>query len=226
MRGVASASATAQHVALRIEAFCTKRFSVGTPSTRLRRTSPSSSLQNASLDLIYRRALWRADATLFHRAPVPTPLSGTALLPRCAALAIAAFSLLAQGCSKKPARGAKPASSDAVQLPATAIGDFKGSLLKAEGGVAKIAFANVTARVSATRNRYLVQFLGGTPAVPADVAPIGRLMFVERPGALGVYHSIARGGSVEGVIISISFKPNINIDRPFGAGTLAFVGVK
>ena len=98
--------------------------------------------------------------------------------------------------------------------------------MKAGGGVAKIAFADVTARVSASGNRYLEQFIGGTPAVPSDVAPIGRLMFVERPGPLGVYHSIARDSSVEGVAISISFKPNINIDRPFGAGTLAFVGVK
>ena len=145
---------------------------------------------------------------------------------RCAALAIAALSLLAQGCSKTPARGATSASSDAIQLPAAALGDFKGTLMKAEGGVPTTASVDVTARVSASGNRYVVQFIGGTPAVPADVVPIGNLIFVERPGPLGVYHSIARDGSVEGVTISTSFKANINIDRHLGAGTLAFVGVK
>ena len=148
------------------------------------------------------------------------------MLPRCAALAIAAFSLLAQGCNKKPARDAKPASSDAIQLPAAALGDFKGTLMKAEGGVATTASVDVTARVTASGNRFVVVFIGGTPAVPADVVPIGNLIFVERPGPLGVYHSIARDGSVEGVTISTSFKANINIDRHLGAGTLAFVGVK
>ena len=159
-------------------------------------------------------------------AHVPISLSSTTLPPRCAVLAIAAFNLLAQGCSKKPARDAKAATSDAVRLPAAAIGDFKGSLLKAEGGVATTASVDVTARVSTSGNRYVVVFIGGTPAVPADVVPIGNLIFVERPGPLGVYHSIARDGSVEGVTISTSFKANINIDRHLGAGTMAFVGLK
>lgn len=145
---------------------------------------------------------------------------------RFPALAFAALGVLSNGCSNAAPRGTKSASGTTIALPAAALGDFTGTLMKAEGGVPKKAFANVTARVSASGKNYAVEFIGGTPAVSADITPIGNLIFTERPGPPGVYHSAARDSSMDGVVISTSLKPNLNIEWPFSAGTLIFVGAK
>ena len=90
----------------------------------------------------------------------------------------------------------------------------------------KKAYANATCSVGAVGDRYRLVFSGGTPVVDSDVPALDKLLFVVTPGSQqGIFHTVAKDGSVEGITIS-TYMTNLNIDIPHGGGRLVYTGTK
>ena len=137
-----------------------------------------------------------------------------------------AFILLFAGCAKHDGDNAESNLLAATKLPPIAVGDFVGMYMFVEGDAVKIGSGMAICTVAEVGERYVLTFKGGTPPLEPGAPSIGNVMFARTSGSQeGVFHSLARDGSVDGIHIS-TYMTNLNVEVKNGASKIIFTGRK